>query len=263
MGERGATNVTFAAPPPAGRHHAVVATLLSLPLELRSQIYDHLLELQAPAAVYITRATHPNDGEPLLEYTREPRTHRSLAIFRVNKQIYKEALQQLYNKHTFHIMADECVVTAFFGQMSRYARSNVRRLQTKPQPQKITRVPGVKANISQVLWAPSWSVVCASISDYLVGLDEIGIHLNSWDGYLLESGGDLGWLFAPLATLTGVRKTLVGVRARSRDLLTDKMINRWEEEITRTESERAAHLAFKSHVKGNDAGTTGTEQLHY
>jgi hypothetical protein len=80
-------------------------------------------------------------------------------------------------------------------------------------------------------------------------LQEIKIHLSAWDGYQLEKGGDLSWLFAPLATLLDVEKTLGGIAKGSTEMLTTHIIERWSEELIRFGKGQAAHLVVSEAVE--------------
>ena len=154
---------------------------LHLPTELRQEIYNYVLGIPTLSKVEVfidnDRYTSSYSDSFGLQCSKSPQIPPSLAIFRSNRQIYREALPLLYRCCNFFPLDDD-VLNKFFGRMPGFARSNILRLHLKPRPQKAVRRLGPPATLSQVMKGPSWIFTCETISHLFVALEEILIYLH-------------------------------------------------------------------------------------
>ncbi|KAI0489967.1 hypothetical protein F4859DRAFT_174288 [Xylaria cf. heliscus] len=228
-----------------------------VPLEIRLQIYEYLLnpEPKSPAVVSVALEQDYQQVHDLaLVYTKESWASVDLNVLRTNKRIYEEALPILYQRCIFNPTADEDVLSMFFGRMSSFACSNVRRLLLKPKPQVVRRVGGSKTNISELRRAALWAPACAKIHALLPELREVQIDLHPMYAYQLESSGDVGWLTIPLSLLQGVKKSLVRVSKGSAEFTTVACAEKWDQAVAKADLEKAEYLSCKNRVMRSQNG---------
>ena len=231
---------------------------LSLPAELRITIYECMLgittatqfEISINADAYASADT----GHLALRCSKRPESRLDLAIFRVSRQIYREALPALYTRCAFCPMADAQVITMFFGQMSDFARSNITRLHLRPRPQKMVRLLKSRASLSQVMYGPSWSPACEKILLLLVALEELFIHLHPMYGHDLGRGDEIDWIIRPLSRLRGVKKILAFVGSTNVDFKTPELVHRWNELVKRADCEAEEYMASRQRVMSHEEG---------
>ena len=226
--------------------------LLSLPLEIRIQIYDNVFEYLTSAqfeiSIDVDKYASSNAGQLVPQCSRQPKCHLSLAILRCNKQIYREALPAWYNRCVFFPLADEVVIATFFGRMSDFARSNIRKIHLRPRPQKIIRRVGPQATISELLRAPSWTSTCDTISILFVALEEVYIHLHPMYGVDLGRGNGLDWIIRPLSRLRGTKKTLASIGSGSQNTKTAELVGIWNELVEKANTEAEEYTACKNRI---------------
>jgi hypothetical protein len=232
---------------------------LFLPIELRCEMYKWLLHPGLAAILRIDNSVNQETLERkdiVLDFIKESHTYIDLSILRVSKQIYSEALPTLYRNVIFHPVADEDVLAAFFGPMSEFTRSKIRKLRLKPRPQRIHQTLGSKTLHSQLQRAPSWAPVCTMISGLFPNLVEVEIELHSLYGYELELGEQLDWVIRPLSYLKLARKTLVRVSNRATDCKTSEMVTKWNKLVSEADREGTEYLSSIERMKeGRDNWT--------
>ncbi|KAI1124797.1 hypothetical protein F5Y10DRAFT_268714 [Nemania abortiva] len=223
----------------------------TIPLELRREIYTYLPSPD-PTSTTIVSVILKQDYEQLrsadLVYTKEPWTPVDLNVLRVCKRAYDEALPILYRRCIFNPTADSDVITAFFSRMSSFARSSIRTLLLKPQPQALRRVGGPNPNISELRRVVLWGPACKKILTLLPDLKEVQIHLPLLYAYEIESDRDVGWLTVPLSFLQSVKKSLVRVSRGSADFPATQYVEKWDRLIEKEDSERAALLSYEAAI---------------
>ena len=220
---------------------------LCLPVEIRLTIHEYALGVstltQVEISVCADKYASADTGRLVLQCSKSQAFPVEPAILRTNRLIYREALPLLYNRCKFFPSADEHVIATFFGQMSNYARSRIATLHLRPRPQKIVRMVGPRAVLSQVAKGPSWAPTCANLSVQLISLEELFIHLHPMYGLALESRGDIDWIIRPLSRIRGVRKTLVSVGSGSQNIMTLGHVGNWNELMENAEDEAEEYAA--------------------
>ena len=216
------------------------------------EIYEYVLGISASIQFEISinadNYASSDTGRLILQYSKRPESRLDLAILRSNKQIYREALPALYNCCVFFPLADEHVITMFFGKMSDFARSNIPRLYLRPRPQKIIRRVGPHAAISRVLRGPSWTSACDKISVLFVALEELFIHLHPMYGHDLGRGDEIDWIIRPLSRLGGVKKTLASVGNGSENTKTPDMVEKWNGLMEKADREAEEYAACRNRI---------------
>ncbi|KXH32428.1 hypothetical protein CNYM01_00976 [Colletotrichum nymphaeae SA-01] len=181
-------------------------SLLTLPLEVREQIYGYLIHQDdRQSKIHVEISTF----DDCLRHNRVPKDLLDLAFLRVNKRIYAEGIATFYGTCVFKPVADEQTIHRFFDRLSKYARAHVRHLELTPRRSAATRFPGPQPNISQVRVTPVWGPACRAILTLLPGLIEINIRLRPVNLFELQRGCDMEWICVPLSSLRSPRKRLL------------------------------------------------------
>ena len=250
--------LTTETPPTSSNRSCPQCHFLSLPFELRTAIYEYVLDVSSTERleVHITsnQLASSDAGRLVLQYSRRPRFHPDLAIFRASRKTYNEVLPILYKHCLFYPLADENVISLFFGQMSEFALSNILKLHLKPRSDKIVRLVGPRGTISQLLRGPSWGPACDKVSKLLLALEELYVHLHSMYGYQLEKGDCIGWIIRPLSRLQRVQKTLISVGDRAADDPLLALVTKWNKLIQKADREAAEYVACRNRIMESDQG---------
>lgn len=224
---------------------------LSLPTEIRIEIYECVLGVVTATRFKITIDTDQyassDTGRLILRCAKRPELHPDLAILRVNRQTYEEALPLLYGRCAFYPLADAAILASFFGHMSDFARSKIFMLHLRPRKQRIIRLAGPRATLSQVKRGPSWAPACEQISVLFTGLKELLIRLEPVHGHELERGDQLDWIIRPLSQLRGVKKTLVPVGSASGNRTPDMVVT-WNELVKKADGEIEEYSASRERI---------------
>ena len=230
----------------------------SLPTELRIEIYELVLGVSPTQRLEVSICTDQNassdSGRSVLRCSKQPDFRRDLGFFRVSKQTYRESLPIPYNNCTFYPLADPTLLAAFFGPMSDFARSNIPRLHLKPRPQKVVRLVGPRATLSEVLRGPSWSPACEKIFVLFPDLEEVLIHLLPIYGYGLGDGDQLDWIIRPLCRLKGTKKLLASVGNGSDNVKTPEMDRKWNDLVEKAESDATEYMASRARIMEDPKG---------
>ena len=231
---------------------------LSLPGELRIDIYELILGVSTSQRLEVSINTDQyassDTGRLVFQCSKQPDYRLDLAVFRVNKQIYRESLPILYKNCIFYPLADAPLLAVFFGPMSDFARSNILRLHLKPRPHKAVRLVGPRATLSEVMRGPSWSPACEKISVLFPDLEELLIHLHPIYGYGLGDGDQLDWIIRPLSRLQGIQKVLASVGNGSDDAKTPEMNRNWNNLVKKADSDAKEYMASRTRIMENKKG---------
>ncbi|OHF00440.1 hypothetical protein CORC01_04190 [Colletotrichum orchidophilum] len=231
--------------------HAELCGLLILPLELREQIYGHLIHQGGFHSKFHVEITTSSGS---LRCNREPNVLLDLAFLRVNKQIYAEAIATFYATCIFKPVADEQTIQQFFGRLSEYARAHVLYLELTPRRSAGRRILGPQPNISQIHLAPAWGPACSAIANLLPGLIEVSIRLRPVNTFELRTGCGMEWICVPLSSLQCARKTL---HQKTGDVeSSDVLINRWDALMEKAVRETKEYTAGMEQARRHQGGWT-------
>ncbi|ORY12886.1 hypothetical protein BCR34DRAFT_286887 [Clohesyomyces aquaticus] len=155
--------------------------LLSLPADIRLQIYRYLLTDTLTPKICVRIDRQPS--QPYYKFTRpptptltlslEPRptTFPSLEILRVNRIIYEEALPVLYDSVKFVPVHLDGLLPMFLSELSPHAKSCIRRICLTMPPSAV----GMETHHDRCKNFTNWAVTCAQVA--LMGsLQEVEIH---------------------------------------------------------------------------------------
>ena len=231
---------------------------LCLPAELRVAIYEYTLEVatvtQLKVSIHADKYASADTGRLVLHYSKQPQFCPDLTVFRASRQIYTEALPVLYKRCVFCPMADVEIISKFFGQMSDFARSNIFKLHLTPRPQKIVRLASSRANLSQVVYGPSWGPVCEKVFLFFVALGELCIHLHPSYAHDLGRGDRIDWIIRPLSRLRGMKKTLASVGDTYEEFEALKLIHNWNELVKKADCELEEYMASRQRILSSQNG---------
>jgi hypothetical protein len=154
-------------------------TFLSLPKELRLEIYEHAFSASSyPILVAIhrerhcTRSRYKNTLRPeptvTLRYAKHPTISFPTALLRTNRQIYHEALPVIYRDIAFFPTPSTGLF--FFGRLSKFAQGNIHRARVSLGGHP----DSVSTDSSRFIWA----VMCAQLA-CLPSLYEVELLLSS------------------------------------------------------------------------------------
>lgn len=229
-----------------------LSRFLLLPREIRIEIYEYIFEISKaqPLEVLINIDTLASLSAPqlVLNWSKQPDHHPDLTIFRCSRQIYSEALPVFYQHCLFFPPADHDAIAMFFGRMTTFACSSIRRIVLRPRPQKTLHRRGPNSTTAKVVRGPSWISACEILSRLFVGLEEVFIQLHPLYGYELAKGIEMGWIIRPLSRLYGVKKTLVFVGSRSENGVTTELVERWDDLMKKADREAEEYLASRKQV---------------
>ncbi|OAQ64632.1 hypothetical protein VFPPC_13917 [Pochonia chlamydosporia 170] len=181
-------------------------SFLSLPSELRIEIYKLLFFPSGPLTIYVPRPIIDDEDEDCYSRHSERRKPKpSLEIIRTNKQIYRESLPLLYQGCKLCFVPDEAVIAEFLDNMPEFARFNIQTVGIKPQAKNLQEHPSTRTNKRQVIQQACWLAITALIAGSFPNLQLFGGHLSLWKGYELVTEYDR-WVWVPLETLYRVHR---------------------------------------------------------
>ena len=183
-------------------------TFLSLPKELRLEIYEHAFSASSyPILVTIHRDHHCTrsrcntaQAEPTvtLGYAKHPTISFPVALLRTNRQIYHEALPVTYRDIAFFPAPGTGLF--FFDRLSKFAQANIHRTRISLSG----HLGSISTDSSRFIWA----VTCAQLA-CLPSLDEVELLLSSPDDFTyLSRHWDPKRILKPLC-LIRAKKVLV------------------------------------------------------
>ncbi|KAL2867257.1 uncharacterized protein BJX67DRAFT_108851 [Aspergillus lucknowensis] len=224
-----------------------MSSLLSLPLELRHQIYRHVFSLptsQSPSP----HGPHTKDSIPP-EFTTMPNTF--LALLSVNRQIHAEAMPLLFAESFFKLDIDIPAITRFLRGIGPRRRKYIRCLgfhfTSKALHELHTNVPNMQILVQECL------VYCERIE-----LLELVVPTRMDEGYLLAWGSAA---FIRPAGVPSYPKVFLGVeQLEALDSVGELRIVGDLDELLVCEEDRAWFRAFGEGRKpcglGREGGTT-------
>jgi len=129
--------------------------LLSLPKELRLEIYEHAFSASSyPILVAIHRDYQFK--RVTIRYVKHPTISFPAALLRTNRQIYHEALPVMYRDTTFFPTPNTGLFSFFLDRLSKFAQDNIRRARISPSG----HLASVSTDCSRLFWA----VMCAQLA---------------------------------------------------------------------------------------------------